>query len=109
MSRDISRASLAPQTISITASIGTCDAIDMEHAAGGGFIVTVGASLTSLAFYGCDTKTGAYKAIYDKNNAAVTRTVAVDRSYALPDECYGFPYVKALGNNTGTLVVTTKG
>lgn len=106
---DITRFSLPAQTIAITASIGTCDPIDISHAAGGAFIVTVGASLTSLTFYGCDTRGGTYKALYDKNNAAVTRTVAVDRAYPLPDDCYGFPFVKAVGNNTGTLVVTTKG
>lgn len=107
--QDIGRKSLPIQAIDVTNTIGTCTAIDLRHAAGGAFIVASGASLTSLAFYGCATSGGTYKAIYDKTNTAVTRTVAVDRAYSLPDECYAFRFVKALGNNTGTLSVMPKG
>ena len=107
MSRDITRHSLPTQTITVTDTIGTCTAIDMEHAAGAGF--SVAGSTTLLTFYVCETKNGTYVALYDKDNAAVTRTVAASKAYALPDECFPFPYVKALGDAAGTLTLSAKG
>lgn len=93
-------------TLSITGTIGTCEELPFGSYAGGSIVV--GTGLTSLAFYGCNTPGGTYVPIYDSSNAAVTRTVAADRGYAFPDECFGFRFIKMLGNTTGTVTVNLK-
>jgi hypothetical protein len=95
-------------TLTITDSIATCEELPFGSFAGGSIIVPSGSSLTSLTPYGCNEPGGTYVPIYDSSNTAVSRTVAASRGYAIPDECFGFRFIKFLGNTTGTIKVNLK-
>jgi hypothetical protein len=94
--------------VSVTDAIATCEVIPMGSFAGGAIIIPSGSSITSLVPYGCHTATGTYVPLYDSSNAAVSRTVAASRGYALPDECFGWRYLKLLGNAAGTVLLNLK-
>ena len=55
---------------------------------------------TAITFTYSPTQGGTYLALYDKNNAQVSVTVAVDRAYDFPAECLGIGWLKfALNDN----------
>jgi len=86
----------------------TTPAISFGDAAGGLIIIPTGSSITSLTFYGSDTAAGTYVQIYDSANAAVSRTVAEARAYALPDECFAVRWLKIVANAAGAVKLTLK-
>lgn len=95
-------------TVTVSASIGSCTPISFGDFASASIIVPSGSSLGTLTFYGCETLTGTYVQIYDSSNAAVSRTVGASRAYALPDECFGFRFLKIVGDTSGTVLVNCK-
>jgi hypothetical protein len=74
------------------ANIATAAAIPFGSYAGGILHIVSGAGVT-LSFYGAVKEGGTRVQIYDSSNAAVARTVATGRAYAIPDECFGFEQI----------------
>lgn len=72
--------------------------IDISEFAGGGFVMPDSSSATSIAFHVSTRIGGEYEPLYDRDNAAVTQTVAVSRAYPFPDEIYGFGALKLVAN-----------
>lgn len=99
----------APTVIAVDSVLADAAEIDISWAAGGGFILPTGETMVTLTFYVAEKKGGTYKQLYDKTNAAISRTVAASRAYPLPDEIYGFPWLKIVGNADGTLYICLKG
>lgn len=104
----ISRQSWMLNTVAVDTALADAERIDMQESAGGTIFVPTGSSLTSLAFYGSHDGT-TFLALYDSSNAAVTRTVAAARAYALPDECFGCRFLKLVGNADGVVNMSIKG
>lgn len=83
-------------------------AVPYGLSAGGTIFVPTGSSITTLTFHVADSASGTMVALYDTDNAAVTLTVAADRAYPVPDQCFGAPYWTVTGNAAGTVTVVTK-
>lgn len=77
-------------------------------AAGGTIFVPTGSSITTLTFHVAPGKASDMVALYNTSNTAVTLTVASDRAYPIPDECYGSHSFTVTGNASGTVTVVTK-
>jgi hypothetical protein len=103
------------QSIAVTASISTTGTM-VNRLAGGGVLVPAGSNLSLLTWYGCSTDSATaadWLPIYDRASpatpAAMTSTVAASQAHPIPDECFGYPFLRAVGNTTGTVTVCTKG
>src|SRR5688500_16800659 len=99
-----------PNSLSVLldSTLADSEAIPLGDFAGGLVSIPTGSSITSLTFYASDSKAGTYRQIFDAANAAVSRTVAAARAYALPDECFAVRWLKMVPNADGTVVVTLK-
>ena len=87
--------------------IATATEIDMRGYSGGTVLFRTGETITSLKFYVAekdaggflDGEAGTYEQLYDTSNNAVSVTVAANRAYPLPDECFGCHFLKLIGGN----------
>jgi hypothetical protein len=85
------------------------EAIPFGDSAAGVISIPAGATAASLTFYVSDAKDGTYVQLYDSSNNAVTRTVAAERAYALPDECFAARWLKIVPDVNTTATLTLKG
>jgi len=87
--------------------------IDFTQVSGGMIILPNGCSATEFTFHVGEKLGGTYEALYDTNNVAVTMTVAADRAYPFPDECFGAHFIRieisAGGAATPNVDITLKG
>ena len=98
----------APQSISITAALATTPIIWYADSCFGFFAVQAASAVVTITWYGSHDGVSFY-ALYDDDNVARTTTVAASRSYRFPLEAAGCKAIKAVGNDTGVLLVVTKG
>lgn len=103
----ITRHTASTASISITASATTSPTIKVGDIAGG-IVHVLSGSVTSLQFWVCDTENGTYIRLYDSSNAAIARTVATSRAYALPDELFGAEFLRIVGDATGVIRLSLK-
>jgi len=100
-----------PNEQSITASTtpeGSTE-ISIRDFAGGGIVLPASTSATALTYHVAAKPGGAYRALYDRDDAAITQSVAQGRAYPLPDEIYGFGALKITADTEVTLTVSLKG
>ena len=103
--------------VPVVANIATATEIDMRGYAGGTVLFRAGETITTLTFYVAEKDAGAfldgvagtYEQLYNTNNAAVSMTVAADRAYPLPDECFSVHFLKLIGNAAAAPDVCLKG
>ena len=90
----------------LNTALGSTPEIPYYKHAGGTIHWLSTSSHTLFTFYTAHTEGGAYHAVQDKNNAAVTRTVsnAANESMAIPDECFGVPFIKITSDDDGGVV-----
>lgn len=100
-------------TLHTTTSLATTIRLD-DMAGGVVSMGTMSTNATSLQMWGSNTVDGVYRQVYKADGSAVTITLApstnVGRIYALPDECYGLPFLKVVSattNSTGTVAVVS--
>jgi hypothetical protein len=107
----------------LTASAATTPELNFEESAGGLIRIPTGSNITSLTFHAAcwadPSKSGAgerqvipaptYSPLYDSTNTAVTRTVAANRAYALPPECFGAGGIKIVADAPGSVEISVKG
>ena len=98
----------ADQNVVVGATEAASGAIDYSDSAGGTMQVPSTASYVTLTFYSCRTADGIFLPVYDSSNAAVTRTVAASRAYALPDELFGSKWIKIVGDAAGLMGLSLK-
>lgn len=108
MSQAITRTQQPQETVALTDAVGTTQEIDYSKYADGSIRIPAGSSITSLTFHGAATRGGTFAALYNASNAAVTRTVAAERIYAIPDECRGLAAIKIVANVAGTVGLSLK-
>jgi hypothetical protein len=98
-------------SLDLTTSAGTTDEIDLRHAAGGMLDIpaTAATTFTYLTSPKSTADGGTYRALVDKTNTAVTRSVTGNTSAPLPDECFGARYVKIVSDVAVTVGFTAKG
>lgn len=89
------------------------EAIPVDDVSSGSFSIPAAFTGTAVTFTGSDTADGTFVAIYNASNAAVSITVAINRAYPLPAECFGFKFIKIVSGSSEaaerTIKVTTKG
>ncbi len=97
-----------PVDVDVVGNLATASvkAVPFGSFAGGAFIP--GTGITSIAFYGGMTEDGTYAEIKDSTNTAVTRTVTAGDGYALPDECFGWRFLKFVSNAAGEITLVLK-
>lgn len=95
----------AKLTAAITASLGTTAEIDISTKCFGSVIIPAGSGITSLTWYGTETLGGTYVQIQDVS----PQTVAANGGYKIPDNCWGYTALKAVGNTSGNVQVVLKG
>lgn len=95
------------QTLAIGTTAAASTAIDWSDSAGGTMEIPANETYVTLTFYSSyDGVT--YLPVYDSANAALTRTVAHTRAYAIPDELFGSKWIKIVGNAAGAMKLTVK-
>lgn len=95
-------------SVTVETSVGSSGDIGYGEYIHGTLYVPAASSLTTLTFFGYDATNDAWVQIYDSSNAAVSRTVAASRAYAIPAECNGCSLLRIVGNATGAVVVSLK-
>jgi hypothetical protein len=95
-------------TITVTATLATCEVIPYGDKVGGRFHVSTTAA-TTLTWYDALTETGTFLASLDQYSAAITQTIADGGSYEIPTALAGARYLKAVGDDTATLTMVLKG
>lgn len=93
-------------TVACTNSASTSGVVDMQAYAGGVFLAP--ASVTAVAFYviAASTNDGTAAVLATSANAAVSRTVTTGQWYALPDECFGAPYIVMVLTGSASATMT---
>jgi hypothetical protein len=94
--------------LSLVSTEADTPAIPFGDSAGGTISIPVGSSITALTFYVSASETGTFTQLYDSSNNAVSRTVAAERAYALPDECFAARWLKIVVDVTGAATLTLK-
>ena len=99
--------------ITLTTSTASATTLYLEDFAGGVIdIGTIATAVTTLQMWGGSAEGGTFRRLYDSSGAVADITLAPSTSvgtmYALPDACFGVPFLEVLvGNTAGTGVVAT--
>lgn len=100
-------------SITLTTSTVSATTLYLEDFAGGVIdIGTIATAATTLQMWGASAEGGTFRRLYDSAGAVADITLApstaVGGVYALPDACFGLPYLEVLaGNAAGTGVAAT--
>tara|TARA_R100001594_G_scaffold137007_1_gene179730 strand:- start:510 stop:833 length:324 start_codon:yes stop_codon:yes gene_type:complete len=105
----LTRFSTDQEDVTVATAIADSDEIDYGEFARGQIHVPSGSSITTLTFHTSHKPGGDYEAAYDSSNAAVTMTVAADRSYPIPVDLIGARVFKMTGDAAGTVHLSLKG
>jgi len=101
----------------VVGSIATATEIEYRNFAGGNFRLNSG-TLATMSFYAAEKSAGdiegtgvagTYSEVYDVDNNAVSVTVTSDKWYPIPDELFGLPWIKFVGDAAGVIDVSLKG
>lgn len=103
----------------LTTNSATTPTISFQKAVAATIHIPAGSSITTLTWYsgytapataGSAESTTVFVAAYDSaaTPAAVTQTVAADRSYPVPVALAGSKYLRVTGNAAGTVYITWK-
>ena len=100
-----------PIRATVDETAANCTEVPYADMAGGMVFIPNGSSVTSLKFDVAPEAGGTFERLYDKSNAEVAITVAVDRAYPLPDELFGCGVFKFITNSitAETIDVSVKG
>lgn len=100
------------RSVAVTASIGTCKAVDMREFAGGRVYIPSGSAVTSLTFYDAPNEDGTFVASYDDTLTTPLELkltgLSASKSYPIPAKLFGAGFFKMLANDTGTVYVSLK-
>ncbi len=96
-------------TLSTTTSVATT--ISLGDMAGGLVsFATMHTSSATLQMWGSATAAGSFRRVYKSDGSVVDITLAPSSTvgiiYALPDECYGLPFLKIIAASTVTTSAT---
>lgn len=113
----MSRSHASTPSIAITALLATTPIIDKSGHPWGRIFIPAGSSITTLTFYdrphdkkGVDpVTTDDYFTAKDKDNAAVTMTVAAGCSYPFPEAIAASPNLKIVGDAAGSIILSIMG
>jgi len=92
--------------VSVTAALATTGIIPYGDFVFGFFTVE-SASATTLTWYASADGTN-YQAAQD-DDGAIVQTIAASKAYKIPDELAGARYLKAVGDDVCSLIVSFKG
>ena len=98
-------------SVTVDETAGNCTEVSYADMAGGMVFIPSGSSVTSLKFDVAPESGGTFERLYDKDNAEVALTVAVDRASPFPDELFGCGAFKIITNSitAETIDVSVKG
>ena len=85
----------------------TSPEIDISHAASGTIHIPHAATYVTLTYYTV-APAGTYYAAQDATPAAITQTVAVDKSYPIPAALFGSGKIQIRANAAGDIIVNLK-
>jgi hypothetical protein len=98
----------AQTTIAVGITVATSDEIPFAFAQGKYFI-PAGSSITLVTFYAAPIEGGTYTIMRDILNANITQVVSAGFNYEFPDEAFGAPWVKMIGDAADSVLVSFKG
>lgn len=82
-------------TLTIASGASVSDTFDFSTYAGGHIIMPATWTAASIGFKVCDTATGTFLPLYDKDAALVQiSSPAVDKAYSLPADLFGAVFVQ---------------
>jgi hypothetical protein len=100
---------IGPIAADITTAIGTTKAIPYGDCNQGQVYVPSGSAITSLTWHVCYAEGGTYVAAYDNGTpSAVVQTVAAGQGHPIPAALAGARWLKAVGDEAGTIYLTMK-
>jgi hypothetical protein len=91
-------------TIAVTASDTTTPIIQTAEFTAGSVDVPAGATITSLTIYGSNDGTNFYL-LYEMGADMAALAVLASRTTRLPDEAFGRPYIKLVGDAAGSVIL----
>ena len=110
------RSTLYEDAVAATSAASSTE-VEYHNFAGGHFRLNSG-SLATMSFYAAEKSAGdiegtgvagTYSEVYDVDNNAVTVTVTSDKWHPIPDDLFGLPWIKFVGDAAGVIDVTLKG
>jgi len=88
-------------SVEINSTAANSDVLSMGKSAGGLVFIPTGATITSVTFQVSVAQQGGdFYDLVDSTGAAVTRTVAADQAFALPDELFAADFFRMVGDAT---------
>jgi hypothetical protein len=91
-------------TVTVDQTLADSASIDYRRYSGGRFTIPNGSTITTLTWHSADEDVDAsFIAAYTEANAAITQTVAADRTYPIPASLASAAYIRATGNADGTI------
>jgi hypothetical protein len=94
--------------LTITTASTTSPDIPLANHAGGGFAKVSGAGAT-ITFYVSTRENGTYHQVHDSAGVAVSKTLAgANDMHPLPDEVFGWPCLRIVGDAAAVLDVALK-
>ena len=99
--------------ITLTTSTASATTLYLEDFAGGVVdIGTLASGVTKLQMWGGSTEGGTFRRVYNTDGSVaditLTPSTAAGGVYALPDACFGVPFLEVIvGNTAGTGVACT--
>lgn len=109
MAEPISRISTKEaRSVTLDATLADTPEIDYSGHAGGIIIIPTGSSITTLTWHVLEERGGTRVPLYDKDNVAVTTTVAAARAYPFPVELFGAGIIAIQTNADGAVFLVMK-
>lgn len=109
MPNKLERLSSVQAGIACTNSASTTARIPFSATSGATIALTAVATAVKIAWHVAMAPEGTPVPLYNADGAVET-TIAVDRAYAIPDECFAAPFlVPVLDAGTATLTIAVKG
>lgn len=98
------------KSYSLTTSEGTSPAIKFQSR-GGQIQIPSGSSITSLTWYTSEKSDGTFLPAYieDGSEAVAQSGLLAGRSYPIPAALFGAPWIKAVANAAGAVIICDKG
>ena len=104
----MSRTNQALENVTVDTSVAICDEIPFYNDITGEIVVPTGSSITLITWHVAEKEGGTFVPAQTEAGVAVTQTVGAGKAYPIPAALMGAQVLKAQGNASGTIHVSTK-
>ena len=95
------------KNVAVGPTLEQSDPIYFAKSAGGNIIALAGETFSTLTWWG--SHNGGDYVLAKNGGVAVTTPITAPSGDVIPDACFGYPYLKAVGDQPGHVQVCLKG